>query len=164
MSQDMDSFGISDEEPFPAPAPKKFPIIEKKKTELSETSKGYVVVAGRASKSGKNSIKKHALQKSFFAVPSDANEEEKNAVLKKVKDMVADYEANKYEAKMYELELPFSVEVIGGFTTGYCTATPKPVKADKKALDDIPEGSVHGKGKKRVCDDDSKPAKKAKAQ
>lgn len=122
--------------------------------------KGVVVVVSRVSASGKITIKPHAVQTSFFALPLKPSKEDIKAVDEKVKDIMASYEANKYRVERHDFNLPFEVEAICRVTKGY-TPTAKPMKAEdlkkkRKANDADADADADAglKGKKRRATDD----------
>ena len=88
---------------------------------------------------------------------------EEKIIQKKVNDMVEEYKANQYEAKVYELELPFAVDAIGGHHAGYKTSKPLSLKAPAKVVVIADDDDDTAKGKKRTRGDDSKPVKRARA-
>jgi hypothetical protein len=162
----FDDFGLSDKEEEYKPEPTKIP---EKKTLRKTTKKtapaiaadtvmlpaeGVVLLVSRA---GKNKIKPHALQTSFFAYPQDASDEDRKAVDDKVDAIASTFRANKYEVVKHTFDLPFKVDAICKVSKGYST-TVKALKAG-----DIPENDDEElKGKKRSRGDADKEAKKAK--
>lgn len=143
-------------------------VKAKKSDDAKDTgmSKGVVCVVHRKSASGKVVIKRHAIQTSFFAMPSNASKDDKKKVDEKVKSIIAEYEANKYVVNTYNFDLPFDIDAIGKITTGYTTCKAKAlsvtdVKKRKKADADS-DDEVMPKGKKRALADEPL-AKKAKA-
>jgi archaellin len=73
-------------------------------------------------------VKPYALQNTFFAFPKDINEQDKKLIDEKIRDIVVDFETQKYTVERKTFGLPFEVEGICRVTPGY-NMTAKKVKA-----------------------------------
>lgn len=153
-------------------------------SELAQ-SIGVVCVVSRpsANKRQKN-IKPFALQKTFYAYPKSASQEQKNKIKGRIETDIGDYRCQQYDIKIHTFGLPFPVEEICCVSAGYnLTAKmfraiktedePKKRKRVKEENDTIdPPDETCKKIKKEPNDDDSddaddstfKPAKSYKTE
>ena len=72
-------------------------------------------------------VKPYALQNTFFAFPKDISDADKKVIDEKIRDIVVDFETQKYTIERKTFGLPFELEGICRITPGY-NMTAKKVK------------------------------------
>lgn len=130
-------------------------------SELAQ-SIGIVCVVSRPStnKRQKN-IKPFALQKTFYAYPKSASEEQKNKIKGRIETDIGDYRCQQYDIKIHTFGLPFPVEEICCVSAGY-NLTAKMFRAIKP--DDEPKKRKRVKEENDTIDLSDETCKKIKKE
>jgi hypothetical protein len=92
---------------------------------------GVVCVAQREASDNNLEIQSHALQKTFYSYPKNAEEKIKKTIENRIENDVADFKLQGYNVTTYTFGLPFSVEAVNNVTRGYDGKT-KMLRASKK--------------------------------